>query len=354
MPSEALSTMRPLNDLFSMAEACLIADSIQVFQAAFPNAPEAISYSSIIEDVRTAISDVHTSGVLHTAVVKDMQKYIQPSPAVLDMLTYFRTANKTVFLCTNSAFPYADRVMTHITGQSQWRQLFDFVICSARKPDFFFSKMPFRRWNPYSNSASPFPVGMYVCSYVCMYTIHCNAESGKFEAGAVYVNGSVHALKQADALGQQGVLYVGDNLYADLVDARRSHGWQTLCVISELDHEICVQNDAQFQELHKLRSLTRVALSDLQTELELCRRKERRTTLGTILITFELISVEYESLTYVDAGDIQLIVGMERELQLINETMSTKFNANFGSVFRTASGSPTIFAFDVRRYNSLL
>lgn len=203
--------------------------------------------------------------------------------------------------------------MSHLCKNAPvpWRQLFDFVICSARKPDFFFSKKPFRQWNTDTNSASPYPVGT-------------------FEPNAIYAFGSVHALKRAGVISNEGVLYVGDNLYADLVEARRAHGWQTACVISELGHEINIQNDENFQIYHKLRSLTRNLLTDLQHALENDRRASNRISLRT--------------------QDTLLVKAIEKELQLINETMSASFNPNFGSVFRTSSGCPTIFAFDVRRY----
>ena len=170
--------------------------------------------------------------------------------------------------------------MSFICGGKPWRGLFDFVICSARKPDFFFSNKQFRQWNFVTNAPSPYPVA-------------------KFEPDAVYNNGSVTALKRAGVIGNEGtaiysklsssdtnhcvvagVLYVGDNLYADLVDARRSHGWQTACVISELEHEINVQNDVEFQALHKLRSLTRQLINDVQKALENDRRDNGRVNLG--------------------------------------------------------------------------
>ena len=50
---------------------------------------------------------------------------------------------------------------------------------------------------------------------------------------------------------------------------------------------------------------------------------------------------------------MELIKSIEKELHAINQSMSAKFNKNFGSVFRTNS-SPTSFAFDVRRQEVLL
>jgi hypothetical protein len=35
--------------------------------------------------------------------------------------------------------------MTYLTGSPDWRELFDCVIVSARKPDFYHSRRPFRR-----------------------------------------------------------------------------------------------------------------------------------------------------------------------------------------------------------------
>jgi hypothetical protein len=90
--------MRPLNDLFSMAEACLIADSMEIFRQY-----ESTTYVpfTVVEDIRNAINDVHTSGVLHNSVVLNMPKFIEPSPDLFDMLEYLRNANKRIFLCTN-------------------------------------------------------------------------------------------------------------------------------------------------------------------------------------------------------------------------------------------------------------
>jgi hypothetical protein len=122
-------------------------------------------------------------------------------------------------------------------------------------------------------------------------------------------------------------------LYADLVEARRAHGWQTACVIAELEHEILVQNDVNFQALHRMRSLTCNMITDVQHALERDRRGDKRISLHN--------------------DELNLVKEIEKELNMINETMSTAFNPHFGSVFRTGSGCPTMFAFDVRRYVDL-
>ena len=56
---------------------------------------------------------------------------------------------------------------------SEWRDLFDVIICSAQKPDFFAGKKPFRKWLDKSESASPLAI------------------NAQMEPGVMYVNGSV-------------------------------------------------------------------------------------------------------------------------------------------------------------------
>ena len=96
--------MRPLSDLFTMAEAGLIADSMEVYARRFHSSQrdnDSYSPSSVIEDIQNAIRDVHMSGILHKTVVSDMPTYIQPSKEVPDMLSYLRHSQKRTFLCTN-------------------------------------------------------------------------------------------------------------------------------------------------------------------------------------------------------------------------------------------------------------
>ena len=59
-----------------------------------------------------------------------------------------------------------------------WKEMFDLIICSANKPDFYHSKRPFRKWNIATGSPSTEPVR-------------------ELEKGVPYVHGSVDALVRA-------------------------------------------------------------------------------------------------------------------------------------------------------------
>ena len=63
-------------------------------------------------------------------------------------------------------------------------------------------------------------------------------------------------------------MYLGDNMRADLVEARRWHGWHTGCIIGELDDEIEIQRSLPCKEKHFLRSTLRSLIYDLQAEMQ--------------------------------------------------------------------------------------
>ena len=63
-PSERKKRLKPLNDLFSMSECCLIADTIQFFK------DRSIPYhgQNVVTDVLAAIRETHISGDFHRLV----------------------------------------------------------------------------------------------------------------------------------------------------------------------------------------------------------------------------------------------------------------------------------------------
>lgn len=78
--------MEPLNDLFSVAHACLFADVVQYLL------DNDIDYEpiAIVEDVHAAVSQVHVSGNMHKVVAQDLPRYIEPNPALLPLLERIR------------------------------------------------------------------------------------------------------------------------------------------------------------------------------------------------------------------------------------------------------------------------
>lgn len=223
------------------------------------------------------------------------------------------------------------------SDSSAWRSYFDMIICSSDKPNFYTSKRPFRKWNVAMGCPSTISVSSLV-------------------KGDVYINGSVHALQRSTGWVGRRILYVGDNLFADLVEARKHHGWQTACIIGELERELVIQYGDDFQRFQALRSSTRQLISALQLHMERNRRKaiQANEALSVCAAVQDQPVCRVENVG--DACNIistlnerRVIVALEEHLKMINSTMSGCFNRQFGSAFRS-DGSPSMFAFSIRRF----
>lgn len=250
---------------------------------------------------------------------------------------------------------------------NDWKELFDIIICSSDKPNFFKSKKPFRRWNTEQDFAMATPVQ-------------------ELKQGEVYVGGSVHALNRYGGKlwnNVNDVLYVGDNLGADLVEAKKIHGWQTGLIINELDREIEIQSKTLFQELHFLRSNLRSMLTEIQFAMFSSREitntflysgssfhddnkisSQNRTPISQDDLAKRQINYVEEQKIDEVANHIshfsnvsfeennELIRILEDELQSINTELSLQFNQQFGSMFRT-DGHPSLYAYAIRKYADL-
>ena len=182
--------------MYSLAEGCLIADAIDHFESQMKMNGELYSPQAVIDDVQSAIRNVHISGMMHSAVMENLDRYIIPNPKLPEVFTHLAKGDKRFLLCTNSGFNYTNKALSHVLkipfkkSGKEWRDIFDIVICSASKPNFYFNKSNFRVWNVEAGYPSTTPVK-------------------SVKKGDVYVNGSVHALIDATGWNGKDVLYLG-------------------------------------------------------------------------------------------------------------------------------------------------
>uniref|UniRef100_H3HDU7 5'-nucleotidase domain-containing protein n=1 Tax=Phytophthora ramorum TaxID=164328 RepID=H3HDU7_PHYRM len=282
--------MEPLNDLFSVAHACLFADVVQYMM------DRDIEYEpvALVEDVNQAIANVHLSGDMHKEVALDLPKYIEPSPTLRPLLERIRNSGKKTFLCTNSSFAYINAGLKYMLGDD-WRELFDVVIVSARKPKFYTRQRSFRKLD----------IGHKQVQWHAVRAL---------ERGDVYTQGSLYHLSKLTGWVGSRVLYIGDNLFSDLVEPSRANGWRTGAIIRELEDEMKVQRTPEYQRLAFQINKFEELMRNIQNEL-------RSEPVPQLVNVHEALQTEMENL----------------------------INVNFGSVFR-ADTYPSQFAFIVQRY----
>lgn len=318
--------MKPLLDLFALSEACLVADVLDYLNELNIHHDR----QAVVEDVLQAISHVHTSGEMHKTVVRDPPTYMLPSPHLRETLMRFRDVGKKLFLCSNSNFEYVSGGLQFLLG-ADWQEFFDVVIVSAGKPGFYTSNRPFRQVDKRTGKIR--------------WT-----EVTTLEKGKVYSHGSLEGLTKLTGWQGPRVLYIGDQIWADLVGGRRNQGWRTGAVIRELEYELVVQQSKKYRQYaHQAVTVTEL-LRLVQEEMEKIRTEATQAAAKT---TGGGGGKASETLPYLlQEADVRVSDGLEEYLRYLQTEMSKMFNANFGSVFRSG-GEPTLFAFSLRRYADL-
>lgn len=120
-------------------------------------------------------------------------------------------------------------------------------------------------------------------------------------------------------------MYVGDSLFADLVDAKRQYGWTTAAVTPEVGWEIELQRKTEFVIAER-------AIEMLLNALRLYQR-----SLGTGLRSKD---------------DLMVLDQMEKVVSKWRDEQTKLLGNPFGSVFR-ARYTPSLFAHSLRRYCDL-
>src|SRR3990170_2105570 len=166
--------------------------------------------------VTVALAEAHMEGRLKEEIVADPKRFVVADPEMPLALLDQRHAGKRIVLITNSEWEYTDRMMryafdAHLGGNlggQNWRDLFDAVIVSAAKPEFFTAHRPFYR---------------VVDEGLGLMRPH----AGPLSQSSVYVGGS--AVQLEDHLGVSGdeILYVGDHLYSDVSVSKALLRWRT-------------------------------------------------------------------------------------------------------------------------------
>jgi hypothetical protein len=255
-----------VNDLFSLSEACLLSDVVQLaLDAEIDFDPYALQ-----QDVQRAISHVHSSGLLRDAVARDPDVFLHPNPSLRPLLKKWRDAGKQLFMLTNSSFPFVNAGMSYIVDDGNWRDLFDIVITASDKPRFFTQDTPFRCLN-HANESS-----------FAMWHPVTEADLDK-----VLVGGSVERLAGLAGWVNRNVLYFGDHLHSDLVEPRRTRGWYTGAIIRELEHEFLVQQSDEFRQLLTTMFQVEALLNDIQLEESAIEESKQNGPLQELLDVLE-------------------------------------------------------------------
>ncbi|MBM4380742.1 MAG: HAD-IG family 5'-nucleotidase [Deltaproteobacteria bacterium] len=252
-----------LDTLFALPEACLYAGVVELMDAlGLP-----VDYGKLYDDIRESIDTIHRDDSLKREIRKELDTFVERDPELGPTLHKLRSGGKRLFLLTNSAWDYTQRVMSYLLDgllpeYASWRSYFDTIIVSASKPAFFTESRPLLELAVNGTEAQV--VG----------------EATSLERGKVYQGGNLAAFERLSGHSGDSVLYVGDHIYGDILKSKKTSLWRTCLIVEELEQELRYLDSrraeiAQLSELEALRGrlddevgLRKAALAGLERKQE--------------------------------------------------------------------------------------
>jgi 5'-nucleotidase len=225
-----------IDTLFALPEVVMFAAIVEQLEADGP-----VAYSKLWQDIRECIDEAHRDESMKRIIKAKLADYIVRDPDLAPTLHKLRSSGKRLFLLTNSAWDYTDAVMSYLLGSAlvaypEWRTYFDIIVVSARKPSFFTDRDPFYELDQAGARRG--------------------AVSEPFARGHIYEGGNIVAFEAQAGTSGDGILYIGDHIYGDMLRAKKSSGWRTAMVLQELEHELS-QIERQKDALARLGELER-------------------------------------------------------------------------------------------------
>jgi HAD superfamily 5'-nucleotidase-like hydrolase len=248
-----------LNTLFSLSEGCIYAQLVDLLDR--DALPGRIGYRELYQLVKENLDRAHVEGQLKAEVTADPARYVAIDAETPLTLLDQKHAGKKLLLITNSDWAYTKTMMSLafdplLPDGTGWRSLFDLVVVSARKPDFFTGQAPFLEVAT--------PDGML------------RPVAGELQPGHAYFGGSAVALERALGLSGDEILYVGDHMFGDVHVTKRVLRWRTALILRELEAEVeAIQAFAPIEAVLAVRMQEKETLELEFAEVRLALQRKR-------------------------------------------------------------------------------
>lgn len=220
-----------LNTLFSISEGCMYAKLVDQLDQRL--LPEVLGYSDLYRRVKERLDAAHMVGQLKAEIIADPEHFVLLDPETPLALLDQKQAGKKLLLITNSEWFYTRAMMAYsfdrfLPAGMTWRDLFDVVIVSARKPEFFSIRSPLFEVVTEEGLLRP--------------------SVGGLRRGGQYLGGNASLVEQHLGIAGDEILYVGDHIYVDVHVSKSILRWRTALIIRELEDEILAIEGARDAE----------------------------------------------------------------------------------------------------------
>ncbi|CAK9170139.1 unnamed protein product [Ilex paraguariensis] len=211
-----------LNTLFSVSEAVAYMQMVDRLDDGFIETMLGpLDYKGLYKAVGKALFRAHVEGQLKSEIMSKPELFVETDSELPLALLDQKEAGKRLLLITNSDYHYTDKMMRHsfnrfLPNDMGWRDLFDMVIVSARKPEFFQMSHPMYEVVTGEGLMRP-------CFKAC--------------PGGLYSGGSAQMIENSLDIHGDEILYVGDHIYTDVSQSKVHLRWRTALICRELEEE---------------------------------------------------------------------------------------------------------------------
>ncbi|XP_058076674.1 uncharacterized protein LOC131225207 [Magnolia sinica] len=211
-----------LNTFFSVSEAVMFMQMVdRLDEGLVPAELGPLDYSGLYKAVAKALFRAHVEGQLKSEIMAEPERFVVPDPELPLALLDQKEAGKKLLLITNSDYHYTNKMMQHafnrfLPNDMNWRDLFDMVIVSARKPEFFQMSHPM---------------------YEVVTSEGLMRPCFKARSGGLYSGGSAQMVEKSLDIHGDEILYVGDHIYTDVSQSKVHLRWRTALICRELEEE---------------------------------------------------------------------------------------------------------------------
>jgi len=276
--------------------------------------------------------------------VENLPRYVRKDPKLAVTLYNLRLNGKRLFLLTNSEWSYTDAVMSYLLdGElpelARWRDYFDIVITSSRKPGWFSGKQPFQRLED--------PARL----------VAAEVTESTFLPGKIYERGNLIDFERMAGSRGDEIFYVGDHIYGDILRSKKDSLWRTCMIVLELEEELA-KTEALAPKIEKLEKLKKekntLDLKESGALERIARLREFKLANFDQLGKSDLKAIDEEinrALEYlgkVSANLTDILVKINK----LEATLDAAYNPMWGELFREGTEN-TRFADQIKDYACL-
>ena len=323
-----------VDTLFSLPEATLLAGIIEHYEGNDRTLPW--SYRQLFDDIRNCIDEAHRDNSMKEVILADLPQFFERDPDLAPTLHKLKSAGRKLFLLTNSEWHYTEAVMSYLLDDAlpyygRWRNYFDLIVASSRKPTFFTGDAPFVEIDDDGHEVG----------------VATSLESGRF-----YLGGNLREFERITGLVGDSVMYVGDHIYGDILRTKKESAWRSALVIQEMEAIVHITHEQRpsLDRIHALELAARRLDHDINHHQMLIKGLSRWDAGGPMTgPEARAIEATRERASEQLAHERALLEQTLDEVRALEDSVEAIYNPFWGDIFRERNGR-SCFAGQVEEY----